>query len=236
MKLHELKPNKGARKDKHVKGRGHAAGKGKQAGKGQSGQNKRGGTRPGFEGGQNPWFRRLPKRGFTNVNHVEYQTVDITRINDKYKDGEVVSFETLKAKNLISRKKPVKILGNSKLTVKVTFEVDAMSAAVAKQAGIKPKATPTKATSKPVATKAKTVTAKAKPKPVSKSTAAKPKAKPVAKSTTTKAKTKSTATKPKAKPTAKSTTTKAKAKPKATTAKVKATSAKKPKAKSSKKS
>ena len=212
MKLHELKPNKGARKDKHVKGRGHAAGKGKQAGKGQSGQNKRGGTRPGFEGGQNPWFRRLPKRGFTNVNHVEYQTVDITRINDKYKDGEVVSFETLKAKNLISRKKPVKILGNSKLTVKVTFEVDAMSAAVAKQAGIKPKATPTKATSKPVATKAKTVTAKAKP--VAKSTAAKPKAKP----------------------TAKSTTTKAKAKPKATTAKVKATSAKKPKAKSSKKS
>jgi len=227
MKLHELKPNKGARKDKHVKGRGHAAGKGKQAGKGQSGQNKRGGTRPGFEGGQNPWFRRLPKRGFTNVNHVEYQTVDITRINAKYKDGEVVSFETLKAKNLISRKKPVKILGNSKLTVKVTFEVDAMSAAVAKQAGIKPKATPTKAASKPVATKAKTVTAKAKP--VAKSTVAKskPKAKPVAKST---------AAKPKAKPVAKSTTTKAKAKPKATTAKVKATGAKKPKAKSSKKS
>jgi len=137
MKLHELKPNKGARKDKHVKGRGHAAGKGKQAGKGQSGQNKRGGTRPGFEGGQNPWFRRLPKRGFTNVNHVEYQTVDISKINEKYKDGEVVSFETLKAKRLISRKKPVKILGNSKLTVKVTFEVDAMSASVAKQASVK---------------------------------------------------------------------------------------------------
>ena len=54
MKLHELKPNAGARKDKHRKGRGHAAGKGKQAGLGQSGQNKRGGTRPGFEGGQNP--------------------------------------------------------------------------------------------------------------------------------------------------------------------------------------
>ena len=128
MKLHELKANPGARPDKHRKGRGHAAGKGKQAGLGQSGQNKRGGTRPGFEGGQNPWFRRLPKRGFNNINHVEYQVVSLEGIDKKFADGANVTLEELfKSKLIRSNKLPVKLLANGKLTKKVTLEVHAAS-------------------------------------------------------------------------------------------------------------
>ncbi len=139
MKLHELKANDGARKDKHRKGRGHAAGKGKQAGLGQSGQNKRGGTRPGFEGGQNPWFRRLPKRGFNNVNHVEFQTVSLESLDKTFKDGDVVNFESLSKAKLIRRKLPVKILATGKLSKKLTITVDAASktaaAAITKAGG-----------------------------------------------------------------------------------------------------
>ena len=127
MKLHELKPNEGARKDKHRKGRGHAAGKGKQAGKGQSGQNKRGGTRPGFEGGQNPWFRRLPKRGFNNINAVTYQVVSLGDLNDRFKAGDVVNLETLKKSRLINRSIPVKILSKGTLTIALTITVHAAS-------------------------------------------------------------------------------------------------------------
>ena len=127
MKLHNLKPNKGARKDKHIVGRGHAAGKGKQAGKGQSGQNKRGGTRPGFEGGQNPWFRRLPKRGFNNINHIEYQVVTLETLEQRFKTGAVVDFKSMTANKVIRRKKPVKILATGKVTKKFTVKVDAIS-------------------------------------------------------------------------------------------------------------
>ncbi len=127
MKLHELKPNEGARKDKHRKGRGHAAGKGKQAGLGQSGQNKRGGTRPGFEGGQNPWFRRLPKRGFNNVNAVTYQVVSLGDLNDRFKEGDKINLETLKKSRLINRSLPVKILSKGKLTKKLDVNVHAAS-------------------------------------------------------------------------------------------------------------
>lgn len=80
MKLHTLKATPGARKEKHRVGRGHAAGKGKQAGRGQSGQTKRSTVRLGFEGGQLPLFRRIPKRGFNNVNHVEYQVVNLSSL------------------------------------------------------------------------------------------------------------------------------------------------------------
>ena len=127
MKLHELKPNKGARKDKHRKGRGHAAGKGKQAGLGQSGQNKRGGTRPGFEGGQNPWFRRLPKRGFNNINKVNYQIVTLGQLDAKFKDGDKVSFETLVKAGLANRTLPVKILTKGSLSKKLTVNVSSAS-------------------------------------------------------------------------------------------------------------
>ncbi|QBF35000.1 50S ribosomal protein L15 [Mycoplasmopsis phocirhinis] len=127
MKLHELKPTAGSRKDKHRVGRGHAAGKGKQAGKGQSGQNKRHGHRPGFEGGQTPWFRRIGKRGFNNVNHVEYQVVNLKDLEQKFSANDTVNIETLIKANLIKRNLPIKILANGKLTKKLLVNVHAAS-------------------------------------------------------------------------------------------------------------
>ncbi|AWX69265.1 50S ribosomal protein L15 [[Mycoplasma] anseris] len=127
MELHNLKPTAGSRKEKHRVGRGHAAGKGKQAGRGQSGQRKRGTVRLGFEGGQNPLFRRIPKRGFNNVNHVEYQVVNLAQLEAKYKANEVVSYETLKKHNLIKGSLPVKILGNGNLSKKLNVQIPALS-------------------------------------------------------------------------------------------------------------
>ena len=119
MQLHTLKATEGSRKEKHRVGRGHAAGKGKQAGRGQSGQTKRSTVRLGFEGGQNPLFRRLPKRGFNNVNHVELEAT--------FKTNEVVSLDSLFKHNLIKRVMPVKILGRGSLTKKLTIEIPALS-------------------------------------------------------------------------------------------------------------
>lgn len=133
MKLNNLKPNKGARKEKHRVGRGHAAGKGKQAGKGQSGQNKRKGHRPGFEGGQTPWFRRLPKRGFKNINHVEYQIVSLSSLEQKFNADAVVNVELLHQTKLARNKNlPIKLLANGKLTKKMTIKVNAASQAAIK--------------------------------------------------------------------------------------------------------
>lgn len=128
-KLELLKPTTGSRKDKHRVGRGHAAGKGKQAGKGQSGQNKRHGHRPGFEGGQTPWFRRIGKRGFNNVNHVEYQVVNLKDLEQRFNANDLVNLETLIEANLIKRQLPVKILGSGKLNKKLTVTVHAASKA-----------------------------------------------------------------------------------------------------------
>ncbi len=134
MKLENLKSTPGSRPSKHRVGRGHAAGKGKQAGKGQSGQNKRGGTRPGFEGGQNPWFRRLPKRGFNNVNRIEYAIVSLADLNTKFKDGDDVNIEMLLNAGLINNKNlPVKILANGEIKIKLTLKINAISKS-AKQA------------------------------------------------------------------------------------------------------
>lgn len=128
MKLHTLKPNEGSRKEKHRVGRGHAAGKGKQAGKGQSGQNKRHGHRPGFEGGQTPWFRRLPKRGFKNVNHIKYQIISLSSLENKFNSNDVVDLDTLhKVKLARNKNEPVKLLSNGKLTKKLTIKVNAAS-------------------------------------------------------------------------------------------------------------
>nr|WP_129725948.1 50S ribosomal protein L15 [Mycoplasmopsis citelli] len=127
MKLHTLKATEGSRKEKHRKGRGHAAGKGKQAGKGQSGQNKRKGHRLGFEGGQTPWFRRIGKRGFTNVNHLEFQVVNLKDLENKYQDGQEVTIESLFAHNLIKRTLPIKVLGNGTLTKKLVVKVHRVS-------------------------------------------------------------------------------------------------------------
>ena len=127
MELHTLKPTAGSRKDKHRVGRGHAAGKGKQAGRGQSGQTKRSTVRLGFEGGQNPLFRRIPKRGFNNVNHVEYQIVNLDDLEKPFKANSVVSYETLFEHGLVKRSMPVKILGRGQLTKKLTVKIPALS-------------------------------------------------------------------------------------------------------------
>lgn len=128
MKLHQLQSAFGSRKEKHRKGRGHAAGKGKQAGKGQSGQRKRSTVRPGFEGGQNPLFRRLPKIGFNNINAIKYQTVSLAKLEEKYENNETVTLESLFEKRLIRRKSmPVKILASGTLTKKLIVEAHAFS-------------------------------------------------------------------------------------------------------------
>lgn len=132
MKLHELKPKANARQDKHRVGRGHAAGKGKQAGKGQSGQSKRGKTKLGFEGGQNPWFRRLPKRGFTNVNHVEYQVINTGILNERFETNTHIDIELLVKERLANKTKPVKLLNKGQINKKFTIVVHAASAAAIK--------------------------------------------------------------------------------------------------------
>lgn len=127
MKLHELKPAKGAVKSKRRLGRGTATGQGKTSGRGQKGQWSRsgGGVRVGFEGGQMPLARRLPKRGFTNIFKKEYSTVNVEALN-RFEAGTVVDAELLKSSKVISKieKDGVKILGNGNLekalTVKAT--------------------------------------------------------------------------------------------------------------------
>lgn len=128
MNLHELKHNEGARKEKHRAGRGHAAGKGKQAGKGQSGQLKRSGVRPGFEGGQNPWFRRVPKRGFKNINHISYQVISIKSLDEFFPNNAKITLEILQEKKLARNKNlPVKLLANGTTEKKFNVQVNAAS-------------------------------------------------------------------------------------------------------------
>jgi len=116
MKLHELKPAEGSRKQRNRVGRGIGSGNGKTAGKGHNGQNARsgGGVRPGFEGGQNPLFRRLPKRGFTNINRKEYAIVNLDTLN-RFEDGAEVTTALLLETGLVSNEKAgIKVLGNGK--------------------------------------------------------------------------------------------------------------------------
>ena len=98
MNLNELKPVKGARHAKKRVGRGIGSGTGKTATRGHKGQNARsgGGVRPGYEGGQTQLFKRLPKRGFTNINRKEYAIVNVGDLNDKFETGAVVDLESLK--------------------------------------------------------------------------------------------------------------------------------------------
>ncbi len=122
--LSNLSPVKGAVKKKKRVARGSGSGLGKTAGRGEKGQKSRsGGVKPRyFEGGQMPLYRRLPKRGFKNIWRVQFEIVNLKHIEERYSDGEVVSPKTLKEKNLIKGKGPVKILGDGNLTKKVTFE------------------------------------------------------------------------------------------------------------------
>ena len=130
MKLNELKPAAGSAKDAWRKGRGAGSGNGKTAGKGHKGQNARsgGGVRPGFEGGQLPLYRKLPKRGFKNHFAVNYAIVNVSAL-DVFNDGDTVNLDALMAKGLV--KKPLdglKVLGNGEITKKVTVEAAIFSA------------------------------------------------------------------------------------------------------------
>ena len=124
--LNQLKPVEGARHSRKRKGQGIGSGLGKTAGRGQKGQNSRsgGGVRPGFEGGQIPLFQRLPKRGFKNINRVQYAVVNVSDLN-VFENDSVVTIETLIKSGLVKKTYDgVKVLGNGtlekKLTVKAT--------------------------------------------------------------------------------------------------------------------
>ena len=134
MKLHELSPAPGSVKDVKRIGRGHGSGQGKTAGKGHKGQKARSGApRPGFEGGQMPLYRRLPKRGFTNRNTKDIVSINITELN-RFEDGTVVTIETLVENGVIKNPKDgVKILGNGELTKKLTVKANAFSASAAEK-------------------------------------------------------------------------------------------------------
>ena len=143
MKLHELQPAAGSRKVRNRVGRGTSSGNGKTSGRGQKGQKARSGVglRPGFEGGQTPLFRRLPKRGFTNINAKEYTLVNLEQLN-VFEDGTEVTPVVLKEAGIIrAEKSGVKVLGNGELTKKLTvkaakFSKSAESAITAKGGSI----------------------------------------------------------------------------------------------------
>ena len=129
MKLHELKPAPGSRRPRKRVGRGIAAGQGKTAGRGTKGQKARagGGVRPGFEGGQNPLYRRLPKRGFTNPNRKEYAVIKVKDLN-RFDEGTVVTPELLKEKGIVKNLKDgLKVLGDGDLSVKLTVKAHKFS-------------------------------------------------------------------------------------------------------------
>ena len=124
MNLHELKPAVGSRHVSNRVGRGTSSGNGKTAGRGQKGQKARsgGGVRLGFEGGQTPLFRRLPKRGFTNINRKEYAVVNVELLN-RFEDGaEVTPVALIEAGIVKNEKAGIKVLGNGELTKKLSVK------------------------------------------------------------------------------------------------------------------
>ena len=132
MKLHELSPAVGSAQDSYRKGRGPGSGNGKTAGKGHKGQNARsgGGVRPGFEGGQLPLYRKLPKRGFNNAQFAKtYAVVNVSVLDKAFEDGATVDLEALLAKKIIRKANDgLKILGNGALTKKLTVKATVFSA------------------------------------------------------------------------------------------------------------
>ena len=130
MNLHELSPAAGSNTKAYRKGRGNGSGNGKTAGRGQKGQWARsgGGVRVGFEGGQMPLVRRLPKRGFNNIFAKRLEIVNLSAL-DKFDDGAVVDAQALLAKGILSKcEYGVKVLGNGQLTKKLTVQASAFSA------------------------------------------------------------------------------------------------------------
>lgn len=131
MKLHELKPVEGSRKERNRVGRGTGSGNGKTAGRGHKGQKARsgGGVRPGFEGGQLPLFRRLPKRGFTNINRKDFAIVNLDVLN-RFEDGTEVTPELLIETGVVrNAKSGIKILSNGSLEKKITVKASKFSTA-----------------------------------------------------------------------------------------------------------
>ena len=130
MKLHELSPAEGSVKDSFRRGRGTGSGNGKTAGKGHKGQNARsgGGVRPGFEGGQLPLYRRLPKRGFYNQLGKTYAIVNLEKL-DRFEDGAVVDMAALLESGIVSAVcDGIKVLGRGELTKKLTVKATVFSA------------------------------------------------------------------------------------------------------------
>lgn len=133
MDLSNLRPAEGSKhSDDFRRGRGHGSGNGKTAGKGHKGQKARsGGTRPGFEGGQMPLYRRIPKRGFTNRNTKEIVGINVSAL-EVFDNDTVVSVETLIEAGIVKNPRDgVKILGNGELTKKLTVQANAFSASAA---------------------------------------------------------------------------------------------------------
>ena len=131
MKLHEMKPAEGSRQVRNRVGRGTSSGNGKTSGRGQKGQKSRsgGGVRLGFEGGQTPLFRRLPKRGFTNINRKEYSVINLDVLN-RFEDGTEVTAVTLVEAGIVkSEKAGIKVLANGELTKKLTVKAAKFSKA-----------------------------------------------------------------------------------------------------------
>lgn len=132
MKLHELSPAPGSTKAAWRKGRGVGSGNGKTAGRGHKGQNARsgGGVRPGFEGGQIPLYRRLPKRGFTNsLFKKEYAIINLETLDKLFNDGDAVSMEVLLEKGVIRKElNGLKVLGRGEITKKLTVKAAIFSA------------------------------------------------------------------------------------------------------------
>lgn len=132
MYIHELSPAEGSKKDVKRVGRGHGSGWGKTSGKGHKGQNARsgGGVRPGFEGGQIPLYRRLPKRGFTNsLFKKEYAIINLETLDKLFNDGDAVSMETLLEKGVIRKElNGLKVLGRGEITKKLTVKAAIFSA------------------------------------------------------------------------------------------------------------
>ena len=129
MKLHELKPNPGSSKNRKRLGRGTATGQGTTAGRGMNGQKSRsgGGVRPGFEGGQMPLYRRLPKRGFTNIFGTQFAEINVEMLN-KFEDGAEITPELLKSEGIIKKQLDgVKVLGNGELAKKLTVKAHKFS-------------------------------------------------------------------------------------------------------------
>jgi large subunit ribosomal protein L15 len=133
--LSNLKPVPGSRRSRTRVGRGEGSGKGKTAGRGSKGQNKRGSVRRGFEGGQMPLYRRLPKRGFNNIFAKDFTVVRLDRIAAKFEKGETVDAESLKARGVISRigEDGVKILGNGSIEYALTVKVAKLTKSAAEK-------------------------------------------------------------------------------------------------------